>query len=31
VLLNDLGHDPAAIMSARSGRGRAVTAAADPS
>ena len=31
VLLNDLGHDPAAIMGARSGQGRAVTVAADPS
>jgi hypothetical protein len=31
VLLNDLGHDPAAIMSAPSGQGRAVTVAADPS
>ena len=31
VLLHDLGHDPAAIMSAPSGQGRAVTVAADPS
>jgi phytoene dehydrogenase-like protein len=30
VLLQDLGHDPAAIMSAPSGDGRAVTVAGDP-
>jgi phytoene dehydrogenase-like protein len=30
VVLNDLGHDPGAIMSAPSGQGRTVTVAADP-
>ena len=30
VLLRDLGHDPAAIMSAPSGQGRAVAVAGDP-